>query len=301
MAWKLNPFTGELDYYEASTPGGSDTHVQYNDGGAFGGDSGAVWDKTNKRFAITKDSIGSTQSDSYGFLLQNTTAAASGAPQYSPPIVLAGYQYKSNAPAASQKAEYRMYVETMSASTAANALSANLVFQSSIADATYKDAMLLRTAPNGMDVIGGSGRVAKGTYVFSIQNNTATIDFQILNQNFDVEGTGFFSGNGTAFEIYATEGGGIYMIPDTSESLVAFGMDATGKTTLSTSTTAAGPVFTIDQNDTDMPLVDFQGNTGANTTASISTLTTSGATTHHIQCKVNNVKGWIAFSTNNPS
>jgi hypothetical protein len=31
----------------SGTPGGSDTQVQFNDGGSFGGDSGLVWDKTN--------------------------------------------------------------------------------------------------------------------------------------------------------------------------------------------------------------------------------------------------------------
>jgi hypothetical protein len=40
------------------TPGGSDTHVQYNDGGAFGGESNFVWDKTNHKLSIGN---GSTQ------------------------------------------------------------------------------------------------------------------------------------------------------------------------------------------------------------------------------------------------
>ena len=35
-----------------ATPGGADTNVQYNDGGSFGGDSGLVWDKTNKILTI---------------------------------------------------------------------------------------------------------------------------------------------------------------------------------------------------------------------------------------------------------
>jgi len=34
------------------TPGGSNTQVQYNDSGAFGGDSNFIWDKTNDRLGI---------------------------------------------------------------------------------------------------------------------------------------------------------------------------------------------------------------------------------------------------------
>jgi len=42
MTWNAPP---------ASPPGGSDTHVQFNDGGSFDGDSNLVWDKTNKCLA----------------------------------------------------------------------------------------------------------------------------------------------------------------------------------------------------------------------------------------------------------
>jgi hypothetical protein len=60
-------------------------------------------------------------------------------------------------------------------------------------------------------------------------------------------------------------------------------------------------IVTLDQNDADQPFIDFQGSTGADTTSSISTNTTSGSTTHHIQIEINGTKAWIAASTNNPS
>lgn len=47
--------------------------------------------------------------------------------------------------------------------------------------------------------------------------------------------------------------------------------------------------------------INFQATTAANTTNPISTLTTSGATTHHIQIEINGTKAWIPVSTNNPS
>ena len=44
MGYKFNPFTGNLDEVGAggggsTSPGGSDTQVQFNDGGAFAGDA----------------------------------------------------------------------------------------------------------------------------------------------------------------------------------------------------------------------------------------------------------------------
>jgi hypothetical protein len=52
-------------------------------------------------------------------------------------------------------------------------------------------------------------------------------------------------------------------------------------------------LLTLDQDDTDQPFVDFQGNTGANATASISTFTVAGATAGFIQIEINGTKRWI--------
>lgn len=70
---------------------------------------------------------------------------------------------------------------------------------------------------------------------------------------------------------------------------------------IETTTSEGKQAVTIDQNDADQPFVDFQGSTGANATSSLSTLTNSGATTHHIMIEINGTKAWIAASTNNPT
>ena len=55
----INPGTGLVSWMYTSslatggTPGGSDTYVQFNDGGSFGGDSGLVYNKTTNRLTIT--------------------------------------------------------------------------------------------------------------------------------------------------------------------------------------------------------------------------------------------------------
>lgn len=51
MGVVFNPFTGTFDFTGSSTggstsPGGSDTQVQFNDGGSFGGDAGLTFNKT---------------------------------------------------------------------------------------------------------------------------------------------------------------------------------------------------------------------------------------------------------------
>jgi hypothetical protein len=46
MGFKFNPFTGNLDLVDSATAAGSNTQIQFNDGGAFGGDADLTWNKT---------------------------------------------------------------------------------------------------------------------------------------------------------------------------------------------------------------------------------------------------------------
>jgi hypothetical protein len=47
---------GSLNYSPIPTnPGGSDTHIQFNDNGSFGGDSNLTWNKTTKSLQISTD------------------------------------------------------------------------------------------------------------------------------------------------------------------------------------------------------------------------------------------------------
>ena len=62
-----NTSTGEITYYStasfgggSATPGGSTTQVQFNDGGAFGGDSGFLYDKTNNKLTVVSAGTGAT-------------------------------------------------------------------------------------------------------------------------------------------------------------------------------------------------------------------------------------------------
>lgn len=113
------------------TPGGSDTQLQYNNAGAFGGISGATSDGTSITFGsgnllatapvfttsttVTRNSVGVTSAD--GIILQNTTAAAAGAQQYSPRLRLTGQGWKTTATAASQSVDWVVENQPVQGST----------------------------------------------------------------------------------------------------------------------------------------------------------------------------------------
>lgn len=69
---------------------------------------------------INTNGIGVTQSDANGILLQNSTAAAVGAQQQSPGIVMAGNGWKTNATASSQDVRFRQRVLPVQGTTAAS-------------------------------------------------------------------------------------------------------------------------------------------------------------------------------------
>ena len=76
---------------------------------------------------------------------------------------------------------------------------------------------------------------------------------------------------------------------------------ATNTQLLQSSATGAVPTISLSQSDVSEPFMDFVGTATADALSSISTLNTSGATTDHIQVDVNGVKGWIAWSSNDPT
>jgi hypothetical protein len=77
MAVTFNPFTGSLDFVgagAAATPGGSDTQVQFNDDGDFGGSADLTWDDTGKVLEVGGD-INLDDGGTYKTTLQIVTPA----------------------------------------------------------------------------------------------------------------------------------------------------------------------------------------------------------------------------------
>ena len=80
MSYRFNPFTGTLDDIGSGggggSPGGSDTYVQFNDGGStFGGDVDFTWNKTTNVLGITGD-INLSDGGTYTTTLQTITPTA---------------------------------------------------------------------------------------------------------------------------------------------------------------------------------------------------------------------------------
>jgi hypothetical protein len=78
MAWVFNPFTGTLDQTGSGggTPGGSDTQIQFNDGGStFGGDADLTWNKTTNVMTVTGD-VNLSDGGTYTTTLQTITPTA---------------------------------------------------------------------------------------------------------------------------------------------------------------------------------------------------------------------------------
>jgi len=65
--------------------------------------------------------------------------------------------------------------------------------------------------------------------------------------------------------------------------------------------TVTGNINISDKGTADVPFWDYQATADADAVSAISTLTTSGSTTHHIQVAINGVTAWIAVSTTDPT
>lgn len=99
----------------------------------------------------------------------------------------------------------------------------------------------------------------------------------------------------------STGAGGSFVKINAPDGTLRHTLNGSGLVTLSCPTDLGSELLILDQNDADKPFIDFQGTAAGTNTATVSTLTTSGATTHHLQIEINGVKAWIAASTNNPT
>jgi len=114
---------------------------------------------------VTKTAIGATPVDTNGIRISNTTAAAAGAQQYSPPVVWQGQGWKTNATAASQKVEFMADVRPVQGAAAPTGYWG---LYPSIADGAYSATPAIAVtsagyvgvgiaAPSNLLTVGGGG------------------------------------------------------------------------------------------------------------------------------------------------
>ncbi len=66
MPWRFNPFTGNLDLVDTTAAAGSNTQVQFNDGGSLAGDSGLTFNKTTNALTVGASTVDGGQAKVFG-------------------------------------------------------------------------------------------------------------------------------------------------------------------------------------------------------------------------------------------
>jgi hypothetical protein len=202
------------------TPGGSDTQVQFNDGGSFGGDSDFTWDKTNNRLTIptirapsssgmtvvnsanttigtlgvgpptavtwtgkhnyTNNSL-TTSTQSSIEIRNDTPGTAIAQVQVSPAFVWQGRGWKTNSVAGQQAVAFDSYVLPVTGTAAPNGI---WKLRSSVNGASYVDRLeMLITAVDGVSF----PQLRVSGAIKSTVANSSTID---TLQNMDIVSTG---------------------------------------------------------------------------------------------------------------
>lgn len=139
------------------SPGGSDTQIQFNNSGAFGGVAGLTVNTSTGAITQLQTSLGSTPAA--GITLTNTTAAAAGAQQVSPATVWTGQGWKTTATAASQQVDFRAYTLPVQGTSAPTA---TWKLQSQIASGGWADRLTVDS--QGTVTVGGPLNAGTGTF-----------------------------------------------------------------------------------------------------------------------------------------
>lgn len=106
------------------------------------GDVGIGATTPSSKLDVTTAGLGTTQADTSGISLVNTTAATSGNQQISPGLRWRGYGWKTTSTAASQSVDFRAYVLPVQASSAPTA---NWVLQAAINGGAYADEITVKS------------------------------------------------------------------------------------------------------------------------------------------------------------
>lgn len=183
MGFKFNPFTGTLDEVGAGgggTPGGSDTYVQFNDGGStFGGDVDFTWNKTTNVLGITGD-INLSDGGTYTTTLQTITPTAARTisfPDATGTVALVG--------GSSGQVVYNNAGVQAGGNLGYNATTGVFGYVSgtgTITQATNKATGVTLNSPTGQITLNGAALAADTTVSFTLTNSSITAnDVLILN------------------------------------------------------------------------------------------------------------------------
>lgn len=185
MSYKFNPFTGTLDEVGAgggaATPGGADTQVQFNDGGALGGDAGLAYDKTTDKLTVGGDiDLGTV--GTFSTTLQTVTPTANrtvSIPDATGTIGLVngptGSIQFNQAGALNGTSDFSTTLNWNSATTTFTGLKLNVTDTASAADSNLLDLQVdgvsqFRIVPNDPGSVGGGSSLGILSRRLNIQN-----------------------------------------------------------------------------------------------------------------------------------
>jgi len=289
--------------------------VFFEESGVLKTDSGFAWDNTDKQLILAKTAIGVTQGD-YGLKLINTTAAAAGAQQYSPPAIWQGQGWKTDATAETQAVTFRAFVRPIQDAAAPTGA---WDLQASINGGAFSD--LLSILSSGKLGING---VAAPEYSIDVycanlspaarfhrETNTVGqaiyLDLSLLNNASEKTSYGRIvakplvntdgSEDGTlAFR--TMQGGTVLDCMSLIKDQVGIGISASllGRLHVDqASTTAAIPVLVLDQADDSEGFINFIGTSAASAVGPISTWTGGAAIEGFFAIEINSVRKWVAY------
>ena len=184
VSYRFNPFTGTLDDIGSGggggTPGGSDTYVQFNDGGStFGGDVDFTWNKTTNVLGITGD-INLSDGGTYTTTLQTITPTAARTisfPDATGTVALVG--------GSSGQVVYNNAGVQAGGNLGYNATTGVFGYLSgtgTVTQATNKATGVTLNSPTGQITLNGAALAADTTVSFTLTNSSITAnDVLILN------------------------------------------------------------------------------------------------------------------------
>ena len=234
----------------STSPGGSNTQVQFNDGGSFGGDSNFTWNKSSDTLTISVNHINDA-------LLLTSTEGSSDA---SPVLTL---KRDSSTPADGDylgqlkfKGESDTSVERVYAKITAKTLDVSNGTEDGLIEYMVREAgsnkIMSRFRGDGIRVLNGANFIAEGDGKVGVGNTSPT--YQV-----DVVGTGNFTG-GVRF-------------PDGNVQTVAYTGGGAGGGMTSWDLSVTGDSTTISDGET----VTFTGQGSITTTRNANTVIISGA------------------------
>lgn len=189
----------------------------------------------------------------------------------------------------------------------------------------FADNSIFKTSAYGMVIQGGTGTsddfaITTAGDLFLVENPTGTlewnfasgVDVKIVQGDLVVATSGqkIILGTNSEAEIYF-DGTNLVLNPNAvgsgqvsvqGEMNIVNNVSGTAGYALEIQQEEAAPVLNLLQNSAGDPIINFNGTIAADANATISSLTNSGAPTHHLRVRLNGATiGWIPFSTNNPT